>query len=289
MSQEVKMRSTQSSIRQAQTRPGTGRQWLEKAGMAWFVSAFVGQMFFLTYILGFYGTSAVRGQFANWSKYREVIDGYVAGDMIGNIQFGAHIAMAAILTFGGLVQLTPALRNRFKALHRWNGRIFAFCALLASVGGLWLVWVRGSRIDLASGIGISINALLIIVFILMAVKCARERHFADHQRWAMRAFFAVSGVWFLRVGIMAFGLVTSGAMGMPSSYTEGFFPIWSFGSYLVPLAIYELYSAAKASTSRPFQAIMTATMVGLTGLCTIGIFGAAMVMWLPSVRAVLGI
>jgi hypothetical protein len=282
------MRAIQSTQTGTLANKEAGLRWLERSGIAWFVSAFVGQIFFLTYILGFYGTSAARGQFADWSKYREVIDGYVAGDTIGNIQFGAHILMAAILTFGGLVQLIPALRNRFKALHRWNGRVFAICALLASGGGLWLVWVRGSRIDMASGIGISLNALLIIVFIIMAVKRARERHFADHQIWAMRAFLAVSGVWFLRVGIMAFGLVTSGAMGLPSSYTQGFFPIWSFGSYLVPLAIYELYSAAKTSASRPFQRTMTATMLGLTGLSCIGILGAGMVMWLPNVRAVLG-
>jgi uncharacterized membrane protein len=265
------------------------RIWLERSGMAWFTSACIGQFLFLTYILGFYGTSAARGQFADWSKHRQVIDGYVAGDLIGNIQFGAHIVMAAILTLGGMLQLMPAVRNRFGQFHRWNGRIFAMAALCASFGGLWLVWVRGSRIDMTSAIGISLNAILIIFFIAMAVKRAREGDFADHQRWAMRAFLAVSGVWFLRVGIMAFGLVTSGAMGLPSSYTEGFFPIWSFGSYLVPLAIYELYAAAKSGALRAFQNIMMVVLFTLTGLSCLGIFGAALVMWLPSVCAVLGL
>jgi hypothetical protein len=262
---------------------------LTRAGFSWFVAASIGQTLFLAYILGFYGPSAATGHFERWSRHRQVIDGYVAGDIVGNIQFGAHILMAAILTYGGMVQLWPGLRNRFRAFHRWNGRVFATAALLASFGGLWLVWIRGSRIDLASGIGISLNALLIIFFIFMVVKRARERNFVSHQVWAMRAFLAVSGVWFLRVGIMAFGLITSGALGMPSSYTEGFFPIWSFGSYLVPLAVYQVYIWAKSKGGVVAQRSVSALLFLVTGLSGVGIFGAALVMWWPAVRATLGL
>jgi hypothetical protein len=262
---------------------------LQTSGAIWFALAFLGQIVFLIYIVGFYAPPAASGHFEEWSKHRQIIHAYIEGDLIGNIQFGAHILMAAILTFGGIMQVWPALRNRFRAFHRWNGRVFAVAAILASLGGLWLVWVRGSRIELTSAIGTSLNGLLILGFVWMAWRCARQRKFAAHERWAMRAFLAVSGVWFLRVGIMAFGILTSGALGMPSSYTEGFFPIWSFGSYLVPLAIYELYVRAKQSGSLVFKRSMTGFMFVISGLSIIGIGGAAMVMWLPTLMAAWGI
>jgi hypothetical protein len=262
---------------------------IARAGMSWFVAASVGQSLFLAYILGFYTPSAVSGHFERWSQHRQVIDGYVAGDLVGNIQFGAHILMAAILTFGGMAQLWPSLRKRFASFHRWNGRVFASAAILASLGGLWLVWVRGSRIDLTSAVGISVNAILIILFIVMTVKCARERNFVAHQKWAMRAFLAVSGVWFLRIGMMAFGLISSGALGAPPSYTEGFFPIWSFGCYLVPLVMYEAYAWAKAKGGVLVQSSMSAVLFVLTAIAGVGILGSSLVMWLPPVRAVWGI
>jgi hypothetical protein len=265
------------------------KKWLQVSGASWFGVAMLGQIFFLTYILGFYAPPTFSGHIEEWSKHRQVIDGHVAGDFIGNLQFGIHILLAAILTFGGLAQVLPAVRNRFRIFHRWNGRVFVVAALLASFGGLWLVWIRGSRIDLASGIGISINAILIIWFVVMAGLRARQRKFGDHEVWAMRAFLAVSGVWFLRVGIMAFGIISAGALKMPSSYTEGFFPIWSFGSYFVPLAIYEFYSRAKRSGSILFMRSMTGFMFAISAVTLVGIGGTAFVMWVPVLMSAWGL
>lgn len=270
------------------TKHAKARQWLQISGATWFGVALLGQVFFLIYILGFYAPPTLSGQIEQWSMHRQVIHGYVQGDWMGNLQFGVHILMAAILTFGGLAQVLPALRNRFRAFHRWNGRVFVIAAIIASLGGLWLVWVRESRLDMVSGVGISINAILILGFVVMAWRRAMQRNFVAHEQWAMRTFLAVSGVWFLRVGIIAFGITTSGALGLPSSYTQGFFPIWSFGSFLVPLAIYECYVRAKHTESILFSRTMTVSMFTLSGLTLVGIAGATLVMWVPVLRAAWG-
>ena len=131
---------------------------MRQAAMAWFAVAAVGQLLFAVYIIAFYAPPAVRGSFADWSRYRRVIDGYVAGDTAGNIQFGVHVLMAAILTIGGILQLLPAVRARVPALHRWNGRVFVVTAIAAALGGLWLVWVRGSRLDMNNAAAVTLNA-----------------------------------------------------------------------------------------------------------------------------------
>ncbi len=258
---------------------------LDHAVRAWFVVTLIGQAIFLFYIVGFYAPPVARGTLSDWSKYRQLIDGHVPGDTAGNIMFGSHVALAAILTLGGLLQLWPALRRAVPALHRWNGRLFVMTALLAALGGLWLVWVRGSRLGPASATSITLNAVLIITFVALAWRAARARDFATHSEWAIRSFLVVSSVWFLRIGIMAFGLIASGVFGAPPTLTEAFFPIWSFGSILVPLAVYELYRLARASNSPRAHAAMATGLAGITVLMATGIAGATLMMWLPPLRA----
>lgn len=268
----------------ANSDPADGRLFMQRAATGWFVVTLIGQLLFLVYITGFYGPPVLRGTLADWSKYRDLIDGYVAGDTMGNLQFGIHILMAAILTFGGVLQLWPSLRNRARAFHRWNGRVFVLAALVASIGGLWLVWVRGSRLGVASSSGITLNAALILTFVGFAWLAARRRDFATHRRWAVRAFLAVSGVWFLRVGLMAFGLIATGLLGLPKELSLSFFAVWSFGSYLVPLAVFQLYLGAEAGTARA-RYIVGGGLTGLTLLMAVGITGASLVMWYPSLKA----
>jgi Predicted membrane protein (DUF2306) len=267
------------------SRPLSSAQWLKRAGMAWFVVCCLGQTIFLIYILGFYTPPLLEGRLQGWSEHRQVIDGYVAGDFWGNLHFGIHVLMAAILTFGGMAQLWPALRARFKRFHRYNGRLYIICAGIAALGGLVLVWVRGSQTDPISAVSITINALLILVFMVLAWRAALARDFARHERWAMRTFLAVSGVWSLRVGIMGFGLIANGMLGLPDSVMGPAFIVMGFASYLVPLALYEAYCWAKASRNAQVQWGFAATLCGVTVLTAIGIVGACMVFWFPPLIA----
>ncbi|MCU0882249.1 MAG: DUF2306 domain-containing protein, partial [Hyphomonadaceae bacterium] len=239
------------------TRPHRGLAW---AAAAWFATAALGQVFFVIYMSGFYGTSAVRGRFEDWSAHRNVIDAYVAGDLVGNIQFGVHVLMALVLTAGGVLQLWPALRNRFRAVHRWNGRLYLVAAVVAAVGGLWLNWVRGSRLDLVSALGVSLNGVLILWFAAMVLRAALSRRLLDHEAWAVRLFLAVSGVWMLRVGMMAYGLLGIGALGLPRETGGLFFALWSFGSFLVPLVVYEIYRRVKAGGRDGHKTAMTGAL-----------------------------
>lgn len=259
----------------------SGGLFAHRAARWWLGLALFGQGLFLLYIVGFYLPPVLRGDISGWSQNRDVIHAYVAGDFAGNIQFGLHVLAAAVLTLGGILQLSPRLRARYPAVHRWNGRLFVVAALLASLGGLWLVWVRESRLNMASAVSISLNAALILLFVGLAWKAARGRDFASHRRWAMRAFLAVSGVWFLRIGMMAYGLLGIGVFGVPKSSGMLFFTIWSFGSTLVPLLLLELWFRIELRTATAQRALAFG-WAALILLTSIGVAGAAMVMWLPA-------
>ncbi|WP_292087982.1 DUF2306 domain-containing protein [Brevundimonas sp.] len=109
---------------------------LRWAGAAWFVAAVVGQAAFIVFILAFYGLRTATGNFAGWND-KPLIDGYVAGDDLGNLVFIAHVLMAAVVTLGGLMQLWPALRRRLPRLHRWTGRAFLVVAVKSRPSPSW--------------------------------------------------------------------------------------------------------------------------------------------------------
>jgi hypothetical protein len=73
---------------------------LGAAGRLWFAVALIGQWAFVYYIANFYGPSTLTGHFQAWSRNANLVKGYVAGDTAGNVFFGAHALMAAVIASG---------------------------------------------------------------------------------------------------------------------------------------------------------------------------------------------
>jgi hypothetical protein len=259
--------------------PGRKSGWtadgaLKAAATTWLTAAIIGQAMFLFYILALYGLSTLSGNFQTWALNTNLITGYVPGDTAGNLAFGAHVLMAAVITFGGTLQLTPQIRARAPAVHRWTGRLFMITAIGASLAGLYMTWARVSSSPLTDRIAISIDAVLIISFAALAWRGALTRDFASHRRWAMRTFMVANGVWFLRLGFVAFGILSSAAGASDSGLARAFFSVWTFGCYLVPLAVLELYLLAKDRAGPAGKASMAIGLFGLTAVMSLGVVGA---------------
>jgi hypothetical protein len=251
---------------------------LRASAAIWFLTALAGQWLFVYYIASFYGPSTLSGDFESWRRNKSLIDGYVADDATGNLFFAAHVLIAAILTYGGTLQLIPQVRDRAIAFHRWNGRVFLLAAVAAASAGLYLEWVRGTGLHgrgtgLIGALGVTLDALLILLFAVLAWRAVSAGYLAAHQRWATRLFLVVNGVWFMRVGIAAWTLLTPfGA--------QPFFTFWSFGAYLFPLAVYELYLRTQGA-SAPARLLAAAGVVALSLVTGIGSIAAFFTMWRP--------
>jgi len=258
-------------------RVATGRTWLRRSAVTWFVIAGFGQAAFVWMILAHYGAKTLAGNFAGWND-KPLIKGHVPGDTAGNFMFAAHVLLAAVITIGGLVQLMPAIRRRAPALHRWNGRMFFLIAIVMALGGLWLTWGRQTYLSTISAVAVSLDGVLILAFSALAWRFARKRDFAAHRRWALRAFMAVNGVWFLRVGLMAWVLV-SGGIGMNRTLSGPADIVIQFSAYLVPLALLEVYLRAKGKGSPTASRIATGLIFLAAAITLIGISGAVAFMW----------
>jgi hypothetical protein len=255
------------------------RRWLNRAAQGCFAAIGIGQLLFLTFILAFYYPTTLRGDWAEWNR-KPLIDGFREGDFTGNLFFAAHVILAAVITAGGLMQLVPAIRNRVPTFHRWNGRIYMMTAATLAVGGLWLVWGRGTYVTIVGAVGISANALAILAFAGLSWRSSRARRFVQHRRWALRLFAVVSAVWFMRVGYMAWAIAAGGA-GIGKSMDGPFDFFIAFGNSLVPLAITEAYIQAQARQHELACYGVAALLVICVLVIAVGSVGAWLMMWSP--------
>lgn len=254
---------------------------LTLAARFWFVVAVAGQWMFAYYVAAFYGGSAARGNLQEWNKV--LPHGYVPGDTTNNAAMAGHLFLALLVIVGGPLQLIPRIRKIAPAFHRWNGRLYLPAVVLTSMAGLYLVWSREGG-ELLQEIGISLDAVLIIVFSALALRHALARDFRTHERWALRLFMVVNGVWFFRVGLMFWIAVNQGPVGFDvKTFSGPFLDFLSFADYLLPLAVLELYLRTKHGTSTQARFAMAAALVILTLAMGLGIGVAAMGMWLPRI------
>jgi uncharacterized membrane protein len=248
----------------------------------WFTAALIGQWTFLYYIVAFYGSSALSGDFATWKKNHMLITGYVPGDTVGNLVFLAHALTAATIAFGGVIQMIPWIRSHAPAIHRWNGRVFLSAALSISLAGLYLVWVRHSSTDTYGSVAITGNAALIIASATLAWRAARAGDFDSHRRWALRTFLVANGQWFFRLGVFAWIIVNRGPVGIGEHFDGPFIRFWEPGCYLVPLAVLELYLRAKDGAGSPrARLLFSGGLVALTLLMSVGIAGTYLIIFQP--------
>lgn len=258
---------------------GAGRA-LKASAVTWFTVAAAGQFAFAGYIAMFYGGTALAGDWAAWT--RRLLHGFVDADLAGNLNVLAHMALAFIMCVGGPLQFIPTLRRRWPVLHRWNGRLFLTAAVCISAGGLYLIWTRGMA-GLVNEIALSLNAILIIAFAILTIRHAIARRFDVHQTWALRLFVVAGGVWFFRVGYGFWHLATGGVMpGVGPMLNGPFDYVLAFASYLAPLAVLIMYQHAQRAGGARLQLAVAALVFGGAGLTGVGVAGAAMLFWLPT-------
>ncbi|MBF8185024.1 DUF2306 domain-containing protein [Nonomuraea sp. K274] len=99
----------------------------------------------------------------------------------------AHISFGSIALMACCVQVWPWFRGRFPAVHRWIGRIYVFAGVLpAGLLGV-LVSVLHSQ-GVAAQLGNLLLSLLWLYTSWAGYRAARERRFAEHRKWMVRAF-----------------------------------------------------------------------------------------------------
>lgn len=251
--------------------------------LAWYGLVFLGQLIFALYIIGLYGSGLILGDLERWNEGAP--HAYTAGDNIGTITFGVHVFIAAIISMLGPLQLIPKVRTKAPKFHRISGRIYIVFAFIISFAGLYLSWIKGSVGGVIGSIFVSINALFIMICAYQTIKFGIKRRISKHKKWAVGLFLSMSGVWFYRVCIMFWILINGGKIvGFDSDTFMGPAIITlDMICYVLPLMFYALLLNAIKSDKHIHKYFGLIFMILLCLVTIIGLIGATMGMWFPSV------
>ena len=253
---------------------------LKLAARSWFLVAVAGQWIFVVYVISFYGGSAVQGNLEAWNEV--VPNAYTPGHTVGNVAVAMHLLLAVIIMVGGPLQMIPQMRHHAPSFHHWNGRLYMLAVFVTSIAGLYMVWSRGRADRVLQHLGVSLHAVLIMSFAVLALRHAVARDIPTHRRWALRLFMMVIAAWFFRIGLLHWVFFNGRPAGFdPLTFTNPLLNFLSFADYLLPLAILEIYLRVKDRASGSGRFAMAAALLVPTVAMAVGFFGAATVMWLP--------
>jgi len=256
---------------------------LRAAAAFWFTVAFVGQMVFASSTALFYSMTALRGDTVTWNKH--LVHGYAAGDTIGNTALIIHLAAAVLVTFSGAIQFVPAVRRHAPVLHRWNGRIYIFTAFSLAAAGVYLLISRGNATTPLQKFGTLTMAVLVMLCAAMAWRYALKRDFATHRQWAWRLYLLMSSALFIRSGISLAAMIAAGTGTFDVTLLKGsFLTLMTYGQFVVPLTVLELYFWTQRRGGRAVRLAMAAGLVAIALTTGAGVAAASVAFFVPSIR-----
>jgi tetratricopeptide (TPR) repeat protein len=254
---------------------------LKAAARSWFVVVVVGQLVFAFSTASFYGLTALRGDYHRWSRFMT----QVPGDTIGNWAIAVHLLSAVLVMLAGAVQLVPGVRGRFPVFHRWNGRLYMLAAVALGVGGVYMMWIRGTAGDVPQHLGQTLDAVLIWLCAAVALRHALARNFAAHRRWALRLFLVICASLFIRSAVFLTLIFFNGPVGFdPVTLRGPFLTVVSFAQTLVPLAVLQLYLRAQERPGALLRMATAGIIFVLTFAVGVGLFAVSAAIWVPHVK-----
>ncbi|PSR52010.1 hypothetical protein AHMF7605_28535 [Adhaeribacter arboris] len=238
------------------------------------------------YILAFYAAALYEGDTNRWN---EVLPGlYEQGSVTTTSGIGLHFATGGIILLLGSIQLVDNIRLRFPTWHRWIGRIYVISSLLAALGGLLFILLKGTIGGLVMDLGFGLYGVLMLVAAIETYRHAVALRFEKHRAWALRLYALAIGSWLYRMDYGFWLLLTDG-LGHTQQFTGVFDQIMFFFFYLPNLLVVEAFIRARdyqASSTVKLAAsfvLLLATTFLLVGTYyfTLYYWGPAIVKWLP--------
>jgi hypothetical protein len=250
--------------------------WLSLAASAWISAGLFG-----LYILAFYAAAWYDGGMQKWN---EMLPGlYDPGSPASTAGIGAHFVAGGVILALGSIQFISAIRARLPAAHRWVGRVYVSAAILAGVGGLSFIAIRGTIGGPVMNLGFGIYGVLTVLCAIQAIRYARARQFDAHRVWALRLFALAIGSWLYRMDY-GFWYLFMGGAGHADDFRGPFDQVMVFFFYVPNLIVAEmaLRSARKnASVSRKVAA--TGVYVAATGYLLVGTYYFTKYYWGPAI------
>ena len=206
------------------------------------VAVWVSSAIFGCYILAFYGGAIPTQTLNQWNKHLPNL--YDAQSPNSTLAMGFHLLAGSILLVLGPIQFIDQLRSRFPIWHRWIGRIYILSAMVAGIGGLTYILIKGTVGGIFMNVGFGLYGLLISAFAVQTFLSAKKLDFENHRAWAIRLLALVIGSWLYRVEY-GFWSIALNEFGRGPKFSGPFDLVMDFFFYLPNLLVAELIIRSK--------------------------------------------
>ena len=233
------------------------------------------------YILAFYAAAWWGG---NLEKWNGVLPGlYQKNSPATTVSIGLHFATGGLILMLGSIQLMEAIRVRYSAFHRWVGRVYVAASLLAAVGGVLFIVLKGTIGGTVMDTGFGLYGILMFLSAVQTIRYARAGRIDHHRAWALRLYALAIGSWLYRMDYGFWLLLTDGYAHTPE-FTGGFDKVMTFFFYLPNLIVAEvLIRSAKRRTSTLVNLLSFFLLLLLTGFLLLGTYYFTKMLWGPAI------
>ena len=80
-----------------------------------------------------------------------------------SVGIGLHFAAGGLILVLGGMQLIDSIRSNYPRVHHWTGRLYIFLSLVAAIGGLSFIAIKGTVGGLVMDIGFGLYGILMFV------------------------------------------------------------------------------------------------------------------------------
>ncbi|MEM1346220.1 MAG: DUF2306 domain-containing protein [Pseudomonadota bacterium] len=155
-----------------------------------------------------------------------------------------HMLAGAVITLLAPLQLVGGLRRRLPIFHRLSGYIVVATAVVAAIGGLLYIVLRGTVGGPPMDVAFAGYGLCLLVSAVQAARHARAGRLEIHREWALRTFVLAIGSWLYRLHYGLWYMTTGGLWIEPETFTGAFDRIQLVAFYVPYLLALELYLRA---------------------------------------------
>ena len=255
------------------------------SSQALLVTVWISSFIFGLYILANYAAAYFENDMLRWNNVLPEI--YDPNQPQASIGIGLHFAAGGLILVLGGMQLVDSIRSNYPRVHHWSGRLYILLCMVAAIGGLSFITIKGTVGGPIMDIGFSLYGILMFAAAVQTVRYAMARQLLDHQAWAWRLYALAIGSWLYR---MDYGLwlIFTDWVGHTEEFDGWFDHIMAFFFYIPNLLIVELMIRARSQESSK-QLLNTASVTMLCSalLLVTATWGFARVAWLPAIASFL--
>jgi hypothetical protein len=254
---------------------------VHRTSVALVVTVWVSVTLFGVYILAHYAGAVTDEDLPSWNAVLPRL--YEPTTPAATVAIGLHFLAGGVILVLGCVQLIAPIRARWPAVHRGFGRVYVVASLLAGVGGLGFIAVKGTVGGLVMNLGFGLYGVAVVVCAVQAYRHARARRIEQHRAWALRLFALAIGSWLYRMEY-GFWLLLVGDLGHTEDFRGGFDRVMAFFFYLPNLLVVEALLRARSRPSSPgARGVAVAVQLGATAFLVLGTYFFTVELWAPSI------